>query len=158
MGAWQRSVLFRFLDYGAIRKLFYKKNCMKGHPLFGGMTKIQKNGRQPSPDRRPKRIFTSVISLKTKIARGIIMPFTFNITIKSPEQAIAKVKAAIEAKGGRFDGDFRKGEICGKTPVGDIKGSYAVVDNTAKITIREKPFLLPESTIKNEMEKFFLSV
>jgi hypothetical protein len=65
-------------------------------------------------------------------------------------KAIRAVRSGITGKGGSFSGD----ETAGVFSVSKITGEYAV-DREATVLIIEKPALIPNSLIENEVKKFF---
>jgi hypothetical protein len=78
-------------------------------------------------------------------------PFNFSFT--KPEnisQAIQVVRTGIESKGGTFDGDEQQGNF----KASGIAGQYKVSD-LVNVTISEKPFVIPNSLIANEVKNFF---
>lgn len=84
------------------------------------------------------------------------MGFSFRVDIPGDVKgALAKVKQAIVSKGGTFTGDERSGNFSGATPLGAIKGEYAVDAQVAEIKIVNSPFVVPRSTIESTIRKFF---
>ncbi|MDR1838603.1 MAG: DUF4384 domain-containing protein [Treponema sp.] len=77
----------------------------------------------------------------------------FNFSFARPQnisQALQTVRSSIMEKGGTFNGneqqgDFRSSGITGKYQVSDV------VD----VTISEKPFVIPNSLIENEVKNYF---
>lgn len=82
------------------------------------------------------------------------MACDFNLNFSEPaESAIGKARAAVESQNGRFDGDTLSGDfevnIFGST----IKGEYTVTGQILNLTITEKPFFVPCSTIESFLLK-----
>ena len=65
-------------------------------------------------------------------------------------QAVRTVRSGIEGKGGSFSGD----ETAGIFSVSRITGEYAI-GREATVLISDKPALIPNSLIENEVKKFF---
>jgi hypothetical protein len=65
-------------------------------------------------------------------------------------QAIQTVQTLITNKGGIFQGDERRGSF----KASGITGKYTVSDRV-DVTISEKPFVVPNSLIENEVKNFF---
>jgi hypothetical protein len=84
------------------------------------------------------------------------MAFSFKVTFKDANSALANAKQAVENSHGSFSGDTARGHFVGKTPVGSVTGDYRVISGTeAEITITDKPTLLGQNTVKNAVKKFF---
>jgi hypothetical protein len=67
------------------------------------------------------------------------------------------VETSITGNGGRFRGDTEKGTFQGHTVAGLIRGDYcALSDREIKITITDKPFIVPYSMIETEIRKYFV--
>jgi len=75
------------------------------------------------------------------------IPFTV-----STEEILAKAKAVIEKKEGRFTGDDHSGEFelafLGMT----AGGTYQVVGQELQVTILSKPFFIPCETVENYLK------
>ena len=65
-------------------------------------------------------------------------------------QAVRTVRSGIQEKGGSFSGD----ETAGSFSVSRITGEYSI-DRDATVLISDKPALIPNSLIENEVKKFF---
>jgi hypothetical protein len=77
----------------------------------------------------------------------------FNFEFAKPgniSQAVQAVRSGIERKGGTFTGNEQQGSF----KASGIAGQYRV-SNMVSVTITEKPTLIPNSLIKNEVENFF---
>lgn len=81
-------------------------------------------------------------------ACNFMLPFN-----ESAISAIGKARAAIESQNGIFNGDETSGDfevtIFGNT----IKGNYNVTGQMLNLTITEKPFFVPCSTIESFLLK-----
>jgi hypothetical protein len=78
---------------------------------------------------------------------------TYNFSFSKPAditQAVQTVRSGIESKGGTFSGNESKGAF----KASGISGSYNI-QNAVAVTILEKPFVIPNSMIENEVKKFF---
>ncbi len=73
-----------------------------------------------------------------------IIPFTGNA-----DSILAKAKAAVESQHGSFSGDINSGNFQVSVFANLIKGHYNVVAQNLHLTITEKPFLIPCSTIES---------
>jgi len=65
------------------------------------------------------------------------------------EIVLAKAKAAIESQQGVFTGDANSGSFSVSVFGNSIKGSYLVNGQSLNITITDKPFIVPCSTIES---------
>jgi len=77
----------------------------------------------------------------------------FNFSFSKPQDisgAIQTVQANIKNRGGTFTGDERQGSFSAS----GIAGRYRVLDKV-DVTISEKPFVVPNSLIENEVKNFF---
>jgi hypothetical protein len=77
----------------------------------------------------------------------------FNFTFARPQnisQAVQMVRSSIQEKGGTFTGNEQQGNFSSK----GIAGQYQVSD-VVNVTISEKPFVVPNSLIENEVKKYF---
>jgi hypothetical protein len=77
----------------------------------------------------------------------------FNFEFAKPgniSQAVQAVRSGIEGKGGTFTGNEQQGSF----NASGIAGQYRV-SNMVNVTITEKPFLIPNSLIRKEVESFF---
>ncbi|MDR2597117.1 MAG: DUF4384 domain-containing protein [Treponema sp.] len=89
------------------------------------------------------------VSSRGKTTRGT--PFNFSFTKpQNIKDAIETVRSGIESKGGTFNGDEQKGDF----KASGIAGQYLVSD-LVNVTISEKPFVVPNSLIANEVKNFF---
>jgi hypothetical protein len=68
-------------------------------------------------------------------------------------QVIAKAKAAVEKQGGSFIGNEIKGDF-GVSLIGkSVKGNYTITGQQLNITITDKPFIVPCSTIESFLKQ-----
>ncbi|HEX7458731.1 MAG TPA: hypothetical protein VF301_09865 [Ginsengibacter sp.] len=72
------------------------------------------------------------------------IPFT-----GEPETILAKAKAAVESQNGNFNGDINSGNFEVSVFANSIKGHYKVSGQNLNLTITDKPFLIPCSTIES---------
>lgn len=77
--------------------------------------------------------------------------FKFKIKVANPQASFEKAKSAIKNAGANMSGDQKSGSFSGS----GLEGSYAFNAGELEITIDKKPFLVPESIIKNKVAEFF---
>jgi hypothetical protein len=65
------------------------------------------------------------------------------------ETILNKAKAAIESQNGNFSGDATSGNFDVTVFGNTIRGSYTVSGKNLNLTITDKPFLIPCSTIES---------
>jgi hypothetical protein len=85
------------------------------------------------------------------------MPHTFTVTLNEElSETLKKVESAIVGNGGIFQGDAEKGSFASGSILGAIKGEYrCLTDKEIRITITDKPFLVPHSKIESEIKRYF---
>jgi hypothetical protein len=85
------------------------------------------------------------------------MSHCFTIRISDEIEAVLKhVASTLASSGGCLDGGAERGSFSGCTPLGRIKGEYHCLSlNEIKVTIIDKPFLLPYGTIESEIRRYF---
>lgn len=85
------------------------------------------------------------------------MPHSFEIGLNDdPAVVLKKVESEITSSGGSFNGDTEKGDFAGKSVLGYVRGQYLVVSGKEiRVTITDKPFLVPNSAVESEIRKFF---
>lgn len=66
----------------------------------------------------------------------------------SPAEVLNKAKSAVQSQGGQFEGNDQGGNFNVTVFGNTIKGSYTVSGQSLQMTIEDKPFLLPCSTIE----------
>lgn len=71
------------------------------------------------------------------------LPFSGN-----PDTSLAKAKKAVQSQGGNFNGDSSAGDFDVSVFGNKIVGRYTVSGQILNITITDKPFLIPCSTIE----------
>jgi hypothetical protein len=77
--------------------------------------------------------------------------FSFSFSKPSDvDRAVRTVRSGIEGKGGTFSGNEQQGSF----RAGGIAGQYRVAD-VVNVTITEKPFIIPNSTIEKEVKNYF---
>ena len=86
------------------------------------------------------------------------MAHFFTIPVSGPiSVTLGRVGSEITCSGGSFEGNEACGTFSGKTPLGFIKGEYCCLSaNEIKITIVEKPFLVPYSVIEAKIREYFV--
>jgi hypothetical protein len=86
------------------------------------------------------------------------MSHSFTIKINDDIHAVLKkVESSIIGNGGTFEGTHERGIFHGKSVAGLIKGEYcSVAGNEIKITITDKPFIVPHSMIEAEIRNYFI--
>jgi len=78
-------------------------------------------------------------------------PHTFSFTRpQNIAQAVQTVRGSIMEKGGTFNGNEQQGNF----RADGITGQYQITD-MVNVTISEKPFVVPNSLIENEVKKYF---
>mgnify|MGYP000718165684 CR=1 FL=1 len=71
----------------------------------------------------------------------------------TPDKLLVKARFAVESQGGNFNGDNNAGNFNLSVFGNTIAGSYTVEGQTINITITEKPFIIPCSTIEDMLKK-----
>jgi len=69
--------------------------------------------------------------------------------------AVKAAKTAIQEVGGTVAGDDSAGDFSVSSPLGDVKGNYAVATGTLTVTITDKPMFAPASMIEAKIREFF---
>ena len=70
------------------------------------------------------------------------------------EELLQKAKDGITKAGGSFEGDSGQGLFKVPTPLGAIKGAYAIEGSMITITVADKPMLLGCGRIESELRQF----
>ncbi|TAN39242.1 MAG: hypothetical protein EPN25_12270 [Nitrospirae bacterium] len=71
-------------------------------------------------------------------------------------ERLKNTEKEITASGGSFCGTIESGTFQGNSFVGMVKGEYCrVAEDEIKITITEKPFIVPYSIIETEIKGYF---
>ncbi|HTR45302.1 MAG TPA: hypothetical protein VMH06_06290 [Thermodesulfovibrionales bacterium] len=85
------------------------------------------------------------------------MTHSFTIRLNDEISSVLKrVESGITGNGGRFEGDLECGTFAGKSVLGFIEGRYhSLSDREIRITITDKPFIVPYRTIESELRKYF---
>jgi hypothetical protein len=92
-----------------------------------------------------------VISHNKEMAHSFTIPVSGPISV-----TLEKVGSEIVCSGGSLEGGESCGTFSGLTPLGLIKGEYCCVSaGEIKITIVEKPFLVPYSVIESKIREYF---
>jgi hypothetical protein len=80
----------------------------------------------------------------------------FDIPVPSDLPAtLARVQAHIVREGGQFAGDAKAGRFSGHSPIGSIEGRYTVFAEAIRITITNKPMLVPCAAIEERIRGYF---
>jgi len=89
------------------------------------------------------------VTFNEKRTRG--KPFDFSFTKpQNIKEAVQTVQTGITSKGGTFTGNEQQGNF----KASGIAGQYKVTD-IVNVTISEKPIVIPNSMIENEVKNFF---
>ncbi|MDP2156417.1 MAG: hypothetical protein Q8K68_01750 [Nitrospirota bacterium] len=85
------------------------------------------------------------------------MAHIFTLAISDDiSSVLARVESALTGSGGTFLGNSEKGVFQGNSIMGPIRGEYcSVAENEIRITIKDKPFVVPYSMIEGEIKKYF---
>ena len=85
------------------------------------------------------------------------MAHSFTITLTQDIASVLKhVESSITGNGGSFQGNSEKGAFQGHTVAGLIRGEYcSVSDKEIRITITNKPFIVPYAMIETEIRRYF---
>ena len=85
------------------------------------------------------------------------MAHIFTLTISDEiTSVLTRVESVITGSGGTFLGDAEKGAFQGSSIMGPIKGEYCSISgNEIRISITDKPFVVPYSMIEEEIKKYF---
>ncbi|MEO6949203.1 MAG: hypothetical protein ABI123_06215 [Ginsengibacter sp.] len=82
------------------------------------------------------------------------MACKFNLSFnETPENAVAKAKAAVESQNGTLNGDTNSGDFDVNVFGNNIKGNYIVSGQNLQIEITDKPFFVPCSMIESYLLK-----
>ncbi len=79
------------------------------------------------------------------------------ITIDYPhpkEEAVQKLKEAVENKGGTFEGNTSKGNFKVGTPLGAFEVEYVIKGDSITIDVLKKPLLISCKRIEEEIQKY----
>jgi hypothetical protein len=80
----------------------------------------------------------------------------FSIPFSVPATEVAdKAKTAIMGAGGNFQGDATAGAFDISTPLGTIRGSYAIQNSVIHVAINSKPFLVSCNLIEKQLRGYF---
>jgi effector-binding domain-containing protein len=85
------------------------------------------------------------------------MSHSFTVKINSDlSSVLKKVENTVTSNGGIFHGSTSSGSFSGKTAIGIVKGEYRCTSsNEVEITITDKPFVVPYSTIESTIREYF---
>jgi len=76
----------------------------------------------------------------------------------SPGEILNRAKAAIQDQGGKFNGDDMSGFFELNVLGSSIRGSYNISGQDLAVTIDDKPFMIPCSTIQSYLTKYLEAV
>lgn len=77
----------------------------------------------------------------------------FSIPISGePNSLLTKVKGAIESQNGKFEGDIHSGNFEVTVFNYTISGNYTIEGNNLDLSITNKPFIIPCSTIESYLK------
>jgi hypothetical protein len=80
------------------------------------------------------------------------IPFTI-----TGAQVSEKARMAITNAGGNFQGNEASGTFDVSTPLGDIRGRYAIEQQVIHVAIDAKPFLVSCGMIEKQLRGYFAS-
>lgn len=87
------------------------------------------------------------------------MPFTYTKPLPASATAITslfeRARAAAAKEGGTITGNEQSGNFNGKTPLGEIAGTYTVNSGVLNVTINKKPMLVPQGAITSALDEYF---
>jgi hypothetical protein len=83
--------------------------------------------------------------------------FSIPFSVSAIEVA-GKAKQAIMGAGGNFQGDSVAGNFDVSTPLGVIRGSYAIQNSVIHVAIHSKPFLVSCSLIEKQLRGYFEAI
>ena len=108
----------------------------------------------------PKSAMPSMLrpSFAFKSKEKQTMAFLYIKKLSGDVKPLLETAAKIAAlAGAKLKGDEKSGTFSGKTVIGEISGVYEVKANILTITVKKKPFLVPEASIISALDKFFTS-
>ena len=79
----------------------------------------------------------------------------FNV---APEEIADKARRAITGAGGNFSGNEQAGKFEISTPLGVIRGSYAIQNSVIHVNISSKPFLVGCGVIEKQLKGYFATM
>ncbi len=84
------------------------------------------------------------------------MAHSFAVTVTGDlNRSLKRASTTITNAGGTFVGNVNSGTFSGKTVAGVVKGKYTVSGNKITVTITDKPFVVPNSTIETKVREYF---
>jgi hypothetical protein len=145
--------LYQTIRDDAVRQNgYFAGNATSGFYIIGNV-----RGSYRIPSGRQDTIQFATYFLDTYTAdsyRGVRTrgsPHTFSFTKpQNISQAVQTLRGSILERGGTFSGNEQQGNFRS----GGITGQYQVTD-VVNVTISEKPFVVPNSLIENEVKKYF---
>ncbi|MDI9356801.1 MAG: hypothetical protein QM536_07260 [Chitinophagaceae bacterium] len=80
---------------------------------------------------------------------------SFSINFYEETDALlGRAKTVIEKMGGSFTGSNQNGNFFIHTPIGAVRGTYIVNNNSILFQITDKPFLITCGKIEGEIRKY----
>lgn len=80
------------------------------------------------------------------------MAKTFEVnTNKDPQTLVSEAKEIASQNNATLQGDANSGSFSGK----GVEGSYEVEGSTVRITVTDKPSLVPWSSVESRIKEFF---
>jgi len=145
--------LYQSIRDDAVRQSgYFEGNATSGFYIINNV-----RGSYRIPNNRPDTIQFAAYYLDTYTAdsyRGTRTrgsPFNFSFAIpQNIAQAVQTIRSSILEKGGVFTGNEQQGNF----RANGIAGQYQVTD-VVNVTISEKPFVIPNSLIENEVRNYF---
>jgi len=85
------------------------------------------------------------------------MSHSFKVTVSETlAERLKKTEAEIRQSGGSFEGTMEAGRFSGKSVLGPVVGEYCrISESEIKITITDKPFVVPYSIIEDQIRNYF---
>jgi len=78
------------------------------------------------------------------------MSFTFRL-ITSPENLLARARAAAQEAGAQFEGTTQSGQFSGQ----GVSGEYQIDGQEVRITVHSKPWYASWSAVEARVKEFF---
>jgi hypothetical protein len=70
--------------------------------------------------------------------------------------AIERLQTMAQSQGGEFAGDETAGRFVAPSPLGPIEGRYTIQGAAIRVTVTNKPMLVPCATIEERIRKYFV--
>jgi hypothetical protein len=82
---------------------------------------------------------------------GCNFSISFN---RNPNEIVKEAERALVEAGGKFEGTDSEGTFSLFTPLGNVRGSYQIADNTIQVVVNDKPMLVGCNRIENVLRKY----